>query len=239
MRFGLVLLSLGLLSGCAGNVADHIGPRSSIVTPQLMRYNFGLGETRCVADRLGSSLTPLQLRKLVRVAASVSQGYYDPSRLSVRDFVYVAGTMDDDEVKSALTVANAACGVSAAVPQQAARPAPRAEEPGKEARAPSWLNLGAATTGQAVAVDAATIERQGTTRQAWFRLTNPGESTSTGVLYHLGVDCPAKMIDPIAHKVVDANGAVSEEIEYPPAEDDRMAAESGTILEIVWLAMCT
>src|SRR5687767_4232325 len=43
-----------LLAGCAGNVADYVGPRAGIVSPQLIRYGLTLDQSRCVGEKLGN-----------------------------------------------------------------------------------------------------------------------------------------------------------------------------------------
>ena len=70
----LALLSLGLLAGCAGNIADHIGPKTGIVADQLTRYGFDAGESQCMGERLATGLTPLQLRRLERAASAQERG---------------------------------------------------------------------------------------------------------------------------------------------------------------------
>ena len=54
----LPLLILAALAGCAGHVADYVGSRSSIVSPQLIRYGFDLAQARCVGERLGAARLP-------------------------------------------------------------------------------------------------------------------------------------------------------------------------------------
>ena len=46
------LLSIGLLAGCAGNVADYVGPRTGIVSPELARYGLDAAQSQCVATHL-------------------------------------------------------------------------------------------------------------------------------------------------------------------------------------------
>ena len=41
------------LAACAGNVADYVGPRAGIVTPQLIRFGFDLEQSRCVGEAMG------------------------------------------------------------------------------------------------------------------------------------------------------------------------------------------
>ena len=112
MRRVPALLSFALLAGCAGNVADYIGPRASIVSAQLTRYGLNLRESRCVGEALGASLTPLQLRRLERAADSVRDGYFEPDRLTMRDLIHVAGSMDDPQVRLELARAAAGCAVT-------------------------------------------------------------------------------------------------------------------------------
>lgn len=234
----LLLLSLGLVAGCAGNVADYVGPRSSIVAPQLMRYGLNLRETRCVGEWLGSALTPLQLRRLVRVAASVRQGYVDPERLTWRDLVLVAGSMNDPAVRDQFARADDHCGLTAGRAAANAVPAPPSPPAADAAaaRPAAWLNLGAAPTGQAIAVDASTIEEEGSHRAAWFRMTDPGVTGPSADAFLLRVDCAARTINARARRRQGPAGAVAELREYP---DNPMPVEGGTVMEIAWLALCT
>ena len=123
MRLAILGLISVTLAGCAGHVADYIGPRSGIVSPQLIRFGIDLGQARCVGERLGGTLSPRQLRLFARAAGSVRQGYYDPARLGLPDLVWVAGTMGDAGVRRELDSAVGACGVAAA----AAAPGPAPE----------------------------------------------------------------------------------------------------------------
>lgn len=239
-----VLVSIGLLGGCAGNVADYIGSRSSIVRPQLIRYGFELDQSSCVGERLGKELTPLQLRRLVRSASALKSGA--GGRLTPRDFVHVATSMGNAEIGTQLNAANAACGVLTQVPSlvvaetgtapstTATPGTPGATPPPSGPRPSAWLNLGAATTGQSIAVDASTIEQDASTRTAWFRLTNPGATASTGNSYHLRVDCAGKTIKSMAQR-----NAAGEFREYGPPENNPLPIEGGTVMEIAWLALCT
>ena len=239
MRWVLLawLLPIGL-AGCAGNVADYMGPRSDIIAPQLIRYGYGTGASQCVAERLGNRLTPLQLRRFHRIAASVSQGWFEPGRLTLRDLRHVASTMSDPQIRLELESATAACGVEDVVaaapppsaPAAASAPAPRAE---------AWLNLGAAPTGQAIAIDAATLEQDASSRKAWFRLTNPGEASPLSNAYLLRIDCARRTIEALARRRQDARGLVSDFQEYPPGSEGPLPVEGGTVMEIAYLAMCT
>jgi hypothetical protein len=247
MRSALpALVSIGLLGGCAGNVADYIGSRPSIVRPQLIRYGFELQQSSCVGESLGKELTPLQLRRLVRSASALKQGPAEGGRLTPRDLVHVATSMSDPEIGSRLKAANMACGVLTEVPSlnptetgtaPSAIPTPGtpgATPPPIGPRQSAWLNLGSAGTGQSIAVDASTIEQDASTRTAWFRLTNPGAAAPTGNSYHLRVDCAGKTIKSMAQR-----NAAGELREYGPPENNALPVEGGTVMEIAWLALCT
>jgi hypothetical protein len=234
-RLSPALLAAGLIGGCQGHVADFIGPRAPIITPQLIRYGFTLRETRCVGGLLGSSLTPLQLRLLTRSAGALKQGYSDPARLKPSDLERIAQGMRGPKVAQQLTAASQACNVGSEAAEAAravAAAAPAQASPAPAASA--WLNLGAAGTGQSIAVDASTIEQEGSTRTAWFRLTNPGATAPTGIAYHLRIDCAARTIRSLGKR-----NAAGEYREDGPPDSNPMPAEGGTVMEIAWLALCT
>jgi len=227
-----------LLAGCAGNVADYVGPRSGIITDELVRYGLNLRESQCVGQHLGANLTPLQLRRFERSAAAVRQGFFDPDRLSVRDLMHVAATMSDPQIRLELARATDGCGVTAEPPAPEPPPPPPAE--GEEGpRPPAWLNLGAAPTGQAIAVDAATLEQEGTFRKAWFRLTNPDAPVASDVAYLLRIDCAGRTIEALGHRRQDAAGIVTENREYARDAEGPLPIEGGTVMEIAFLALCT
>jgi len=232
-----VLFILSLLAGCAGNVADYVGSRSGIVSPQLIRFGLDLAETRCVGERIGAALSPLQLRRLVRAASLIRRGAL-AQRLVPQDLVHVARTMNEAQVPAALDSAYRACGMdSARIVGGVVAPAPLASAPAAPAGPPSpvWLNLGAAGSGQSIAVDAASLEQDAATRTAWFRLTNP-EGPPNNDAYLLKVDCRARTINAKARERRGPAGAVSERVDYP---DNPLPVENGTVMEIAFLAMCT
>ncbi|TMJ17795.1 MAG: hypothetical protein E6G94_01350 [Alphaproteobacteria bacterium] len=113
-------------------------------------------------------------------------------------------------------------------------PAPVAAEPGL----PNWINLGAAPTGQSIAVDAATMEGKGTLRTAWFRLSNPGKGRSPAA-YYLRIDCAAKTINSLGLKRFGANDEVVDNVDYGPNGEGAAPIEGGTVMEIAYLALCT
>ena len=241
MRFlALAMVALGLTAGCAGNVADFIGPRAPIITPQLTRYGLDSERTQCVGLRLGNSLTPLQLRKFARQAGAVRQSYFGGTSLTLRDLTYVASQMPDAEIAAELGTALEACPGSAAAgadsaPAEGTPSVPESTTP----RGPTWLNLGAATSGQAIAVDASSLRQEGNFRTAWFRLTNPGANASTGITYLLRIDCAARTISPQADRRQDAEGNVTEMRDYTPEERGPLPIEGGTVMEIAFLSLCT
>ena len=240
----LLLLPLALLGGCRGQLRDYVGPRASIVRPQLIRYGFSLPEIACVAERLGQTLRPRQLRFLVRASSHIEQPYYDPTRFTPRDFAWAAGGLRDAAVDSAIRDAFAACHISAAPQVAAATLPPPDGVPSASATAPAprasvWLNLGAAPSGQSIAVDGATLQQEENARIAWFRMIDPPPGRTSLHAYRLRIDCGTRMIRPLAHRLYDAAGAVVDEREYAEAEQLASAVESGTVTEIAYLSLCT
>jgi hypothetical protein len=236
MRSALVLTSLVLLAGCAGNVADYIGPRAPIITPQLSRFGFDETQSRCVGLRLGSELSPLQLRKLARQASAVNQSLFGAGpTLAPRDLAYVVSHNQDSEVATAFSKAIEECSVQV-VAREAGESVPVAAA---APRGPTWLNLGAASSGQAIAVDASTLQQEGALRTAWFRLTNPGANASTGITYLLRIDCGTRTISPQADRRQDAQGNITEERQYAAEERGPLPIEGGTVMEIAYLSLCT
>ena len=227
----LVLLCLAA-AGCAGNVADYVGPRSTIISPQLIRYGLDVEQSRCIGRQLGARLPPLELRRFQRLAAAVRQGWFEPDRLTVRDLVHVAETMRSPQVKTELESATQTCGVALQAPLP---PTPEPVPATTASRVPAWLNLGAAPTGQSIAVDASSLEQDVATRTAWFRLTNPGEGTPTGTSYRLRIDCRARNITQLdlrREPTAAATAAATESAAPIPIE-------GGTVMEIAYLALCT
>ena len=234
-----LLLVPALLAGCAGQMRDFVGSRSAIVRPQLIRYGFSLTEITCVGDRLGSTLRPRQLRFLVRATSHIARPYYDPERFAPRDFAWAAGGLRDAAVDTAIRAAFAACNVQAE-PRIAAVPVPPPPAGGPIAPRPSvWLNLGAAPSGQAIAVDGASLEQEESARTAWFRMIDPPPAGTSLHAYKLRIDCGTRVIRPLAHRLYDAAGAVVEERDYVDSEQVPSNVESGTVTEIAYLSLCT
>jgi hypothetical protein len=237
MRIPAAAALILFAGGCAGNVADYVGPRAGIISPQLIRYGMTLDQSRCVGERLGKGVSPLWLRRFTRSASAVRQGA-TPGVLTIDDLVRVSGTLGNASVREELVAANDACGVTAAPAAASADPT---AEPGMgaagtgDSRSPAWLNLGAAPSGQSIAIDASTIQQDSSTRTAWFRLTEPGASIPGQNTYHLRVNCASRTIAEKARRKPDGTGATVE----VPGDDKPVPMERGTVMEIAWLALCT
>jgi hypothetical protein len=235
-----VALSLALLGGCRGQLRDYVGPRSSIIRPQLIRYGFSLPEIACVGERLGETVRTRELRLLVRATSHIAQPYYDPARFSPRDFAWAAGALRDAAVDSAIREAFASCHVDTTPRVAAITPPPPEGGPAVPApRASVWLNLGAAPSGQSIAVDGASLEQEENARIAWFRMIDPPPTGTSVHAYRLRIDCSSRMIRPLAHRRYDASGAIVEEREYSEAEQLPSPVEGGTVTEIAYLSLCT
>jgi hypothetical protein len=243
LRLLVPLVSL-LIAGCAGQVRDFVGSRADITWRQFVRYGLNGNQARCMGEKIGEVLTPLQLRRFARAAGALRQGPGHPAPLTLRDLTWVANTMGDAAVVRALDRADAACGVTAAeiyarqlseadalARRQAEAQAAAANAP----RASTWLNLGAAGSGQTIAVDAATMVRDSDSRTAWFRMTDPGAAASPDA-YLLVIDCAHRTINAKARERRAADGTVAERVDYP---DNPLPVEGGTVMEIAFLSMCT
>jgi hypothetical protein len=231
----LTPLAAALLCGCAGHVADYVGPREAIVGPQVGRFGLDLRQTQCVSNQLTQSLTPRQLRYLNRQLRDVSRGFYDPDRLTVRDLIRTASAMADNAIGLAVVRATASCDAS---PEAiAARETARfmAAMPRPAPRAPAWLSLGSAPSGQAIAIDGSTLQQEGTMRTAWFRLIDPPPAPANANTYRLRIDCQARTINSLARRRQEADGRISEFREYP---DNPLPIEGGTVMEIAFLSLC-
>ena len=231
----LPLVGAALLAGCAGHVSDYIGPREGIIAPELARFGLNLRQTECVAARLTATLTPRQLRFFRRAAGAATRGAYDPDRLTVRDLLRVASAMSDSAIGLAVVRATASC--DASPDQIAAREMERfmAAMPPPRPRPPTWLSLGSAPSGQAIAIDASTLEQEDRTRTAWFRLIDPAPAPANPNTYRLRIDCRARTINSLARRRQEADGRVSEFREYP---DNPLPIEGGTVMEIAYLSLC-
>ena len=242
----LVFLALSAaLAGCAGQVRDYVGPRAGIVAPQLLRFQVNQMQATCMGEQLERRLTPRQMRMFARALGAVDRGYADPARFTWPDVMWVAQSMGDAAVPPALRQADAACGVSQALTyarensEEAVAERRRAAEALAAANAPrpaNWLSLGAAPSGQTIAIDASTLVRDGDRRTAWFRLADPGATGPSDNAYLLRIDCAARTINARARERRNAAGEVSEHVDYP---DNPLRVEGGTVMEIAFLSLCT
>jgi hypothetical protein len=240
-RNGAALLSLALLAGCAGYAADYWKPKNSLIAPQLPRYGITAEQSRCVGERLTKNLTVWQLRQLADIARRLKSGA-GSGALSPRDLAYVAGLVQDPKVGPEVSATLDACGalapVPAAAPGIATVPTP-APAPGTTPPEPlRWIDLGAAETGQRIAVDISTVAGTPEKREGWFRLSAPGATTPSEDAYRLRVDCAAKTITPTAARKYDAEGKVLQQEDYTAAWQAPLPIEPGTVMEIAWKRLC-
>lgn len=239
MRF-LPLLPLVLLAGCAGYAIDYTKPRSAIIGPQLVRYGLTQQQSQCMVQRLESALTVWQTRQLEIVAESIPNGFYTFNRLTPADLSWAARNVKDQRVAPEFERAATACGVSTAPPIQVAIApapvAPAAPAPATVPAAATWASLGTATTGQSISIDSASVQRT-EPRQAWFRVTNPGQTEPSPVAYLLRMDCQARTINPMAARRQEAD-KVAEQRDYGPGGEGALPVEAGTVMELAWRALC-
>jgi hypothetical protein len=246
------LLALALLGGCRGHVVDHWRPKTAIMSGELGRYGAQGEQGACVGARLATSLSVLELRRLARAAARVPAGHFPGRTLSVDDLVFAAGLVEGEgaEVRTRVAEAVEGCASAAAVPAETVAAVPEAATPATpaaETPAPAdttrpgsvWLNLGAATSGQSIAVDGLSIQERGTSRQAWFRLTDPGAAAPIPRSYLLQIDCQARTINPMALRRHGADWAVTGEETHAPNGEGAAPIAGGTVMEIAFLALCT
>jgi hypothetical protein len=248
VRRALILLSsVTLLGGCAGYASDYWKPKGKLIAPQLTRYGLSGEQGQCVETQLTKSLSVWQLRQLSDLAARLQPGGNNPASFGANDFVYVAGLVEDPKVGPEARKALASCQV-ASTPARTATPAPAAQSPTPSATQPTqvpavstptplWVNLGAARTGQGIAVDAASVTRGPSWRQAWFRLLNTDQSNTGDVGYLLRIDCPAKTITAHSGRKYAADGTLAEQKDYP-APEGPMGIEPGTVIEVAYHALC-
>jgi hypothetical protein len=251
MRRAAALLATAFLCGCAGYAADYLRAERSIIAPQIERYGIQADQGRCVTQRLTESLGVWQLRQLERVARLVPPTHFGGSALSPRNLLTVAGHVEDDRVEPTLRGALEQCQVALAPMSPAAAAAEvaaatEASAPGEAGAAADaaparslWLNLGSAGTGQSIAVNATSISEEGSTREAWFRLTNPGETGASPNAYLLRIDCAARTLNSMAFRRFGPDGAVAEERDYRPDGEGVGPIAGGTVMEIAYLALCT
>lgn len=239
-KSSLVVWSSLLLAGCAGYAADYWQPKDSLIAPQLPRYGLTAEQTRCVGERLTKNLSVWQLRQLADIAERLVPGGDDPSALAPRDLAYVAGLVQDPKVGPEVAATLEACGAGTAA---AATAAPTGAPPAPGPAAPSpealrWIDLGAASTGQRIAVDITSMNTAEGHREGWFRLSNPGDPAPSLVAYRLRVDCAARTITPTAARKYEADGRVAHQEDYTAAWQAPLPIEPGTVMEIAWTRLC-
>jgi hypothetical protein len=239
----LALLSLGLLAGCAGYAADYWKPKNSLIAPQLPRYGITAQQSTCVGERLTANLSVWQLRQLADIARRLVPKAGNP--LGPRDLAYVAGLVQDPKVGPEVKATLDACGT--ATTTTAARPAAAAPQPGPSQglvpgatppQALRWIDLGAAETGQRIAIDITSVVMAPDKREGWFRLSNPGEPSPSLDAYRLKVDCTARTITPTAARKYSPDGKVAQHEDYTAAWQQPLPIEAGTVMEIAWKRLC-
>lgn len=241
VRNGLAAaLAAALVVGCAGYAADYAVPKAAIVTPELTRFGFDEAKAECVADALGASLSVWQLRQLAMIAETVTQGYADRAKLTPGDLLYVSTYVKDPKVAPELARVAESCAVDAvaSAPAPGAAPVPGTPAAAATGGPVTWINLGQAPTGQAIAVDASSIAEEAPYRRAWFRLTNPGGGRGSAA-YLLRIDCAARTINQMGLRKYASDGAIAEQRDYGPAGEGTLQVEGGTVMEIAYLALCT
>ena len=252
-----VLLPLALLGGCAGYAADYLRPKAGIMAPQLPRYQLTGPQGECVGARLATTLSVGQLGVLARAAEAVPPTHFGGTALTSANLVYVARQLDDDTVGERVAAAVESCAnAGSATPASSGAPGTPAQTSGPvqsttaavvtaataadTSRAGSvWLNLGAATSGQSIAVDGLSIEESGTIRQAWFRLTNPGETRPGPRSYLLRIDCATRTLNSMALRRHRADWSVEDEDRHGENGEGAAPIAGGTVMEIAFLALCT
>lgn len=237
-RSGPALLPLLLLAGCAGYAADYWKPKDSLIAPQLPRYGISAEDSRCVGERLTKNLSVWQLRQLADIARRLVPK--DGGALAPRDLAYVAGLVQDPKVGPEVAATLEACKAGqAAATGAAAEPGPATGvEPGTPPQPLRWIDLGAAETGQRIAVDIASVAGTAEKREGWFRLSSPGAAAPSEDAYRLMVDCAGKTITPTAARKYDAEGKIIQQEDYTSAWQQPLPIEAGTVMEIAWKRLC-
>jgi hypothetical protein len=253
----LAMLLPAAVTGCAtGYATDWFRDGTSIINPQLLRYGLNVEQSRCVGEKLNKRLSRSQLSLFQARAAALRPAGGAGAPLTLGNLRSVASGIGNREVRLELDASVAACNVSATTALAAAAPSTNSPAPGgnapmmsggvpvdmtpRTAATPAtWLNLGAAESGQSIAIDAVSIQQEGASRTAWFRMTDPESGGATPNQYRLRIDCAAKTIQPLALRQTNGTGGQVSLREYTPEEAKPGPAESGTVLEIAFLSLCT
>ena len=258
LRLSLLMLGGASLAGCAGYASDYWKPKNELIAAQLVRFGMTGDAGKCVEGKLTETLTVWELRQLSDLASRLQPGGNNPAAFGPRDFLYVASLVEDADVKPKTEAAVAACGLDPAGAPASVAPTPDAQPsssstpsvppsastptqsspaapPGAE---PLWVNLGAAATGQGIAVDATSVTRGPSWRQAWFRLLNSDQGSVVGDIgYLLRIDCPARTITAHSGRKYAPGGALTEQKDYDKPEGP-MGIEKGTVIEVAYHALC-
>lgn len=113
MTFGSYsVLSLSA-AGLALTLAGCVNPSAKIAS-SLEGYGFAPAQSQCVGDRLEANLSLGQLQQLGRAARAAREGDTTPGRLTVSDFIRVAGQVKDPKVPLEVAKAAGGCGIVAA-----------------------------------------------------------------------------------------------------------------------------
>ncbi len=103
------------LAGMTLALAGCVNPSARIAS-SLERYGFAPGQSQCVGERLEKNLSLGQLQQLGRAARATREGDTTPGRLTIGDFVRVAGQVKDPKVPFEVTKAAAGCGIVTSAP---------------------------------------------------------------------------------------------------------------------------
>jgi hypothetical protein len=203
---------------------------------QLPRYGITAEQSRCVGERLTKNLSVWQLRQLADIARRLVPSAGNAA-LGPRDLAYVAGLVQDPKVGPEVTATLAACGVRSdgrarfhSRPRSGrsrAGPTPGLEPGATPPQALRWIDLGAAGTGQRIAIDITSVVMTPEKREGWFRLSNPGEPAPSLDAYRLRVDCPGRTITPTAARKYGADGKVAQQEDYTAAWQQPLPIEAG------------
>lgn len=106
-----IRLAGALVAGTATlATAGCVDPSAKIAT-SLADYGFQPAQSHCVGDRLEANLSIGQLQQLGRAARAAREGDMTPGRLTVGDFIRVAGQVKDPKVPIEVGKAAASCGL--------------------------------------------------------------------------------------------------------------------------------
>lgn len=110
--YGAVGACAALMTLAAAGCVDP----SARIASSLEGYGFAPDQSQCVGDRLEKNLSIGQLQQLGRAARAAREGDTTPGRLTVGDFLRVAGQVKDPKVPLEVTKAAAGCGIVTSAP---------------------------------------------------------------------------------------------------------------------------